>query len=88
MYDTWFKIWKDTVVPKLIFQPKWYNSDDDLQEEDLVYFQKKEGHLDSKWMIGKVEQIVRGRDSKIRKVVIFSSLALLAHQILEFDMRE
>ena len=30
MYDTWFKIWKDTVVPKLIFQPKWYQSDNEI----------------------------------------------------------
>ena len=35
-------MWKDTVVPKIMFQPKWYNSDKDLQEGDLVYFQKKD----------------------------------------------
>ena len=35
-----------------------------------MYFQKKEGHLDNKWMVGRVEQIVRGRDGKVRKVII------------------
>ena len=70
MYDAWFKIWQETVVPKLIFQPKWYMSDRDLQEEDIVYFQKKEGHLDSKWTVGRVDQVVRGRDGRIRKVII------------------
>ena len=70
LYDTWFKIWQDVVVPKLIFQPKWFDGDRDLQEQDLVYFQKKEGHLDNKWIVGRIEQVVRDRDLKIRKVII------------------
>lgn len=70
LYDAWFKVWQDAVVPKLIFQPKWYDSDRDLQEGDLVYFQKSESKLDNKWQVGKVEQIVRGRDQKIRKVIV------------------
>ena len=70
LYDAWFKVWQDTVVPKLIFQPKWYDGHRDLQEGDLVYFQKKESKLDNKWTVGKVDQVVRGRDQKIRKVII------------------
>ena len=41
-----------------------------MQEQDIVYFQKKEGHLDNKWIIGRIDQVVRGRDQKIRKVII------------------
>ena len=70
LYEAWFRVWQDAVVPKLIFQPKWYDSDRDLQEGDLVYFQKSESKLDNKWQVGKVEQIVRGRDQKIRKVIL------------------
>ena len=33
---------KDTDVPDLIFQPKGYNSEKDLQEDNMVYFQKKD----------------------------------------------
>ena len=71
MYKAWFYVWRDTVVPKIMFQPKWYNSDKDLQEGDLVYFQKKESKLDQPWTIGRVEQVVRSeRDDLIRKVIV------------------
>ena len=70
LYEAWFRVWQDAVMPNLIFQPKWYDIDRDLQEGDLVYFQKSESKLDNKWQVGKVEQIVRGRDQKIRKVIL------------------
>ena len=58
-------------MPKLIFQPKWYDGDRDLQEGDLVYFQKKETKLDNKWVIFRVEQVVRSdRDPKVRRVIV------------------
>ena len=41
-YEGWFKIFKETVVPKLIRQPKWFKVDKDLKEQDLVYFKKKD----------------------------------------------
>ena len=67
MYKSWFIVWRDTVVPKIMFQPKWYNSDKDLQEGDLVYFQKKEGKANQPWTIGRVEQIFRSdRENLIR----------------------
>ena len=70
LYDAWFKVWQEAVVPKLIFQPKWYDGDRDLQEGDLVYFRKTESQLDNKWTVGKVEQVIRGRNQRIRKVII------------------
>ena len=71
LYDSWFKIWRDTVVPKLLYQPKWYDSDKDLKEGDLVFFQKKDGELEIRWVIGKVEQVVKSeRDGKIRRVIV------------------
>ena len=71
MYKAWFKVWQDTVVPKLLFQPKWYDKDCDLLEGDLVYFQKEgESQLDNKWTVGKVDQLIRGRDQKIRRVIV------------------
>ena len=39
-YDAWFKVWKESYLPKLIFQPKWFKTDQDLREGDLVYFMK------------------------------------------------
>ena len=42
LYEGLFKLFKDTVVPKLISQPKWFKLDSDLKEGDLVYFQKQQ----------------------------------------------
>ena len=70
LYASWFKIWQDAVIPKLIYQPKWYDNEKDLCDGDIVYFQKKDGLLANKWVVGKVEQIIRGRDQIIRKVMI------------------
>ena len=71
LYDAWFRVWQDSVVPKLMFQPKWHNKDCDLTEGDLVYFQKEgDSQLDNQWTIGKVDQVVRGRDHKIRRVIV------------------
>ena len=71
LYEAWFLVWRDTVVPKIMFRPKWFNSDKDLEVGDLVYFQKSESKLDQAWTLGRVEQVVRSeRDNLIRKVVV------------------
>ena len=66
MYNAWFRIWRDTYMPKLTHQPIWFNTD-----RDLVYFIKKDSKVgDSKWTMGMVEELDRGRDGIIRAVVI------------------
>ena len=69
-YDTWFRIWCDTYVPHLLHQPKWFNSDKDLVIGDLVYFLKKDSKLASKWILGMVEEISKGRDGVLREVTV------------------
>ena len=69
LYESWFKVWQDVVVPKLLLQPKWYDGDKDLKEDDIVYFQKKDSPLTIKWTIGRVEQLLRSeRDQMDRKI--------------------
>ena len=70
VYQAWFRLWRDTCVPKLMFKPKWFKTDRDLLVGDLVYFVKKDGALDNKWIIGMVESVDRGRDGVIRKATI------------------
>ena len=70
LYAGWFKIFKDTVVPRLINQPKWFKVDKDLKEKDIVYFQKEESALGSSWTIGEVDQVIMGRDGLIRRAII------------------
>ena len=72
VYKAWFQIFKDVVVPKMMFRPKWYKSDDDLHNDDLVYFKKEaDNHYDENWSIGRIDQVIRSKsDNKVRRVVV------------------
>ena len=67
-YDSWFKIWAETMVPKLLYKPKWFKTEEELKIGDLVYFPRAEGNLDNKWLMGVVDSLERGRDGLIRMV--------------------
>ena len=69
-YLAWYKIWLECLVPKLMFTPKWFKTDKELKQGDLVYFRKKESALDGKWVIGMVNDVEKGRDSIIRMVSV------------------
>ena len=58
----------ETVVPRLMYTPKWYKSDKELKPGDLVYFRKTESALDGKWVIGLVDTVERSKDKIIRMV--------------------
>ena len=70
IYTSWFRIWNASYVPKLFFQPKWFRQERDLEEGNIVLFQKKEGELENAWSLGKIDQLVRGRDGMVRRVII------------------
>ena len=70
LYTSWYKLWKDAVVPRLVRQPKWFRSDKHLQPGDIVYFEKETGKVTSPWIMGRVDQVVRGKDSLIREVTV------------------
>ena len=71
-YQSIFRLWCDTYVPRLVYQPsKWNRDDVILHKGDLVYFKKEpDKKLSSKWVIGMVEEILQGRDKKNRKVIV------------------
>ena len=72
-YEMWFRVWRDTWVPKLMRAPKWFNGTVDLETGDLVYFQRTAselGHNSDRWVVGKVSKIERGKDGKVRRVWI------------------
>ena len=69
-YNSWFKVWNASYVPKLVSQPKWFKQDRDLLEGDIVMFQKSESSLDSRWTLGTVDQLVRSRDGLVRRVIV------------------
>ena len=67
-YDSWFKIWSECMVPKLLFQPKWFKTEESLKVKDLVYFPKEDTNLSNKWIMGIVDKLEHGRDGRIRRL--------------------
>ena len=59
------------MVPKLMTQKIWFEDKGTLQVGDIVFFQKEEKELNSKWLIGIVEEVVKGsKDDVVREVNI------------------
>ena len=69
-FESWYKLWCDVYVPKLMAQKRGFKNDRDLAIDDLVYYKKKDSELGSPWVMGRVDQIIRGRDGIIRRAVI------------------
>ena len=66
-FYSYFKIWNENYIPKLIPQPKWFKAGVDLKPEDVVYFRKREGDFSSDWTVGQVESVRRSRDGVVRR---------------------
>ena len=69
-FESWFRVWCDVYVPKLLVQKTGFKNDRDLNTDDLVYFRKREGELGNSWTLGRIEQVIRGRDGVIRRVIV------------------
>ena len=66
----WFECWLISHVPKLMEQPKWFNSDTDLKVGDVVLFLRKEREFAGNYQYGLVKSVEVGRDQKIRSVIL------------------
>ena len=69
-YEAFFRIWNETMVPKLMKLNKWYDNKGMLNVGDVVYFQKVEDDLASNWIMGMIEDVVKSKDDVVRKVSI------------------
>ena len=63
-------MWSEAYIPKLLFKPKWFKDEVNLEVGDLVYFQKSESELGSTWILGMISALERSRDDLIRTVDI------------------
>ena len=70
IYRAWFEVWLVSHVPKLMEQPKWYNTDRDMKICDIVLMLKQEGILNSTYQYGMVQEIQRDKDGIIRQVKV------------------
>ena len=71
IFLSWFENWLLSHVPKLMEQPKWFKSDQDLQVGDIVLFLKEESKaISTKYQYGIIDSVDTGRDGKVRKVKV------------------
>ena len=61
LFNAFYRLWNVSMVPKLIPQPKWFKDHPELKPEDVVYYQKSESDLSSKWTVGQVENVTRSK---------------------------
>ena len=69
-YQFWYEVWNTDYIPLIARRQKWFSNDDDLKENDIVYFKLTTSAISSRWHIGKVEYVIPSRDMKARKVGI------------------
>ena len=69
-YAAFFKIWNTTMIPKLMRMHKWYKSDEQLMVGDIIYFKKDESVLSSEWIVGRVTDVMVGRDGALRRAIM------------------
>ena len=69
-YKFWYEIWNTDYIPLIARRQKWFSDENDLKENDVVYFKLTDSAISSKWHIGKVEYVIPSRDMKTRKVGI------------------
>ena len=70
IYNSWFEGWLISHAPKLMHQPKWFISDVDIKVGDIVLFLKNEGSISNVYQYGKIIEVIRSNDDKIRKVKV------------------
>ena len=71
LYEAFYKIWNDNMLPRLIPQPKWFTDSPEIKVGDVVMFQKVVNKLSSNpWTVGQVESVTRSRDGAIRRAEI------------------
>ena len=70
LYDAFFRIWNVCMIPRLIPSPKWFKNSKEIEVDDVVWFQKVDNDISSKWTVGQIESIVRSKDGIVRRVNI------------------
>ena len=69
-YRVFYKVWNDAYVPLMAKPQRWFQGDDDLRIDDIVYFKLRDSVLASTWLIGKIEDIIKSKDGKVRRVLV------------------
>lgn len=69
-YEAWYHIWNEQYLPLIMDKQKWHDMKENLKPDDIVYFKLTESKMSATWIVGKVEEVVVGRDGKVREATI------------------
>jgi len=69
-YNMWFQVWNCEYLPLVMDRSKWNQEEENLKENDIIYFKLTDSKLSADWRFGRVEYTVTGRDGKVRSVGI------------------
>ena len=67
-YNLWYRIWCDEYIPIIVKRQIWHNEEENLEENDIVYFKLTDSPLSPNWTIGKIDNIIKSRDGKVRTI--------------------
>ena len=69
-YNLWYRIWCDEYIPIIVKRQIWHNEEENLEENDIVYFKLTDSPLSPNWIIGKIDHTIKSKDGKVRTVGI------------------
>ena len=73
VYESWWRVWKEERILDFVPQPpKWSRTGKEISLGDIVIFPKDQddGKFTVIWRIGRVVDLSRSSDNKVRKVTI------------------
>ena len=57
-------------MPLVAKRQKWHQETEDIGPQDIVYFKLRDTMVSSRWLIGKVEEVIKSKDGIVRKLMI------------------
>ena len=72
VYKSWWTIWQEEKILEYVPQPpKWSRNSQEVKLADIVIFPREdENSFDVSWRLGRVKQVFRSKDGKVRKIQI------------------
>ena len=70
IFNAWFENWLYSHIPNIMNQPKWYRTEYNLKEGDVVLFLKQDSLLNKTYQYGMVVQVQQSSDGLIHKVKV------------------
>ena len=70
IFNAWFENWLLSHVPNIMRQPKWFRTEYDFKEGDVVLFLKQDSLLSKSNQYRMVASVQQSSDGVIRKVKV------------------